>query len=127
MNRKTEDRAVIKYLHLKGMVASGINDYMLRTLTEIAPSYSYATVTWWIKEFEQGRDSVDDDQGHHDPEQQLRITLTLIMSLNIAETWDEPSHMSTVAMATIHHCGFKLVPYSPDLVCSNYLYPFWFF
>ena len=56
---KTEIRAVIKYLHLKGMTASEIHDDMLRTLAESAPSY--ATVTCWIREFKHGRDSVEDD------------------------------------------------------------------
>lgn len=38
-----------------------------------------------------------------------------------------PAHKSTVAMATIHHCGYKLIehpPYSPDLAPSDYhLFP----
>ena len=56
---KTEIRAVIKYLYLKGMSVSEIHDDMLRTLAESAPSY--ATVTRWIREFQRGRDSVEDN------------------------------------------------------------------
>ena len=58
-NGETEICAVIKYLHLKGMTASEIHDDMLRTLAESAPSY--ATVTRWIREFQRGRDSVEDN------------------------------------------------------------------
>ena len=56
---KTEIRAIIKYLHLKGMTASEIRDDMLGTLAESAPSY--ATVTRWIREFKCGRVRVEDD------------------------------------------------------------------
>ena len=56
---KTEIRAIIKYLHLKGMTASEICDDILGTLAESAPSY--ATVTRWIREFKRGRVRVEDD------------------------------------------------------------------
>ena len=56
---KTEIRAIIKYLHLKGMTASEIHNDMLGTLAESAPSY--ATVTRWIREFKRGRVRVKDD------------------------------------------------------------------
>ena len=57
--KKTKIRAIIKYLHLKGMTASEIRDDMLGTLAENAPSY--ATVTRWIREFKRGRVRVEDD------------------------------------------------------------------
>ncbi|XP_029641057.1 protein GVQW3-like [Octopus sinensis] len=56
---KTEYRAVIKYLHLKGMAPSEIHEDMLRSLTDNAPSY--ATVKRWVNEFQHGRESVEDD------------------------------------------------------------------
>ena len=56
---KTEIRAIIKYLHLKGMTASEIQDNMLRTLAGSA--LSYATVTRWIREFKRGRVSVENN------------------------------------------------------------------
>lgn len=56
---KTEYRAVIKYLHLKGMTSSEIHEDMVGTLAESAPSY--ATITRWVREFKRGRDSVEDD------------------------------------------------------------------
>lgn len=56
---KTENRAVIKYMNLKGMTASEIHADMVRTLADSAPSY--ATVTRWIRDFKRGRDSVEDD------------------------------------------------------------------
>ena len=56
---KTEIRAIIKYLHLKGMTALEIHDDMLRTLAESAPSY--ATVTRCIREFKHGRVSLEDN------------------------------------------------------------------
>lgn len=56
---KTEYRAVIKYLHLKGMTPSEIHEDMVRTLTDNAPSY--ATVKRWVNEFKRGRESVEDD------------------------------------------------------------------
>ena len=40
---KTEIRAIIKYLHLKGMTASEIRDDILETLAESAPSYGTVT------------------------------------------------------------------------------------
>ena len=49
----TEIRAIIKYLHLKGMTVLEIRDDMLGTLAESASSY--ATVTRWIREFKRGR------------------------------------------------------------------------
>ena len=57
--KKTEIRAIIKYLHLKGMTALEIRDEMLGTLAESAPSY--ASVTRWIREFKRGRVRVEDD------------------------------------------------------------------
>ncbi|XP_029634494.1 protein GVQW3-like [Octopus sinensis] len=56
---ETENRAVIKYLHLKGMTPSEIHKNMVRTLTDNAPSY--ATVKQLVNEFQRGRESVEDD------------------------------------------------------------------
>lgn len=55
---KTGIRAVIKYLHLKGMTASEIYDEILRTLTESVP----LDFTRWIRKFKRGRESVEDDK-----------------------------------------------------------------
>ena len=55
---KTEICAIIKYLHLKGMIASEIRGDTLETLAKSAPSY--ATVTRWIREFNRGRVRFED-------------------------------------------------------------------
>ena len=56
---KTEKRAVIKYLFLKGMSGKDIHDDVLKTLGEDASSYS--VVKSWIVEFKRGRISTADD------------------------------------------------------------------
>lgn len=56
---KFEHRAVIKYLHLKGLSANDIHMDMLQVLGDTAPSYS--TVTYWLREFERGRSSTADE------------------------------------------------------------------
>jgi len=54
-----ENRAVIRYLHKKGMTPKEIHDDMLSTLGTSAPSY--ATVKKWVAEFKRGRETLDDD------------------------------------------------------------------
>ncbi|XP_076068328.1 histone-lysine N-methyltransferase SETMAR-like [Oratosquilla oratoria] len=56
---KIEYRAVIKYLHLKGMSPSEVHKDMVQTLGDDSPSY--ATVKRWVAEFKRGRDSVKDE------------------------------------------------------------------
>ncbi|XP_029654075.1 uncharacterized protein LOC115227347 [Octopus sinensis] len=56
---KIKYRAVLKYLHLKGMIPPEIHEDMVRTLTENAPSY--ATVKRWVNENQCSRVSVKDD------------------------------------------------------------------
>ncbi|XP_029657069.1 protein GVQW3-like [Octopus sinensis] len=56
---KTEYRAVIKYLHLKGITPPETHEDMVKTLTDNVPSY--ATVKRWVNEFKRGRESVEDD------------------------------------------------------------------
>ena len=54
---KTEYRAVIKYLHLKGMSPSETYADMVNTLVDSAPSY--ATVKRWTSEFKCSMESVE--------------------------------------------------------------------
>ena len=56
---KKESRAVIKYLHKKGMKTKEIHDDMVKTLGEDSPCYS--TVKKWVADFKRGRESTDDD------------------------------------------------------------------
>lgn len=53
------NRAVIRYLGLKGLTPKEIHDDMVGTLGEKAPSYT--TVKKWASEFKQGRESLEDD------------------------------------------------------------------
>ena len=56
---KKESRAVIKYLHKKGMKPKEIHDDMVKTLGE--DSLCYSTVKKWVADFKQDRESTDDD------------------------------------------------------------------
>ncbi|KAF7642633.1 hypothetical protein LDENG_00254040, partial [Lucifuga dentata] len=56
---KQGERAVIMYLHKKGLKPKAIHDHMIATLGKDAPSY--ATVKRWSAEFKRGRQSLEDD------------------------------------------------------------------
>lgn len=56
---KTEKRAVIKYLHLKGLTQNEIAMDMKEVLGDNAPSQ--ATVYRWVAEFQRGRQSTEDE------------------------------------------------------------------
>lgn len=56
---KLEQRAVIKYLHKKGLTPKQIYDDMQSTLGQSCPSYTM--VKKWAAEFKRGRDSIADD------------------------------------------------------------------
>jgi len=56
---KTEQRAVIKYLHLKNMTPKEIHADMINTLGDTAPSYS--KVKEWCASFKRGRTSTEDE------------------------------------------------------------------
>ena len=56
---KISERAVIQYLHKKGLTPKDIHNDMVATLGKDAPSY--ATVKRWVAEFKCGRQSLEDD------------------------------------------------------------------
>ncbi|XP_046545536.1 protein GVQW3-like [Haliotis rubra] len=56
---KIGNRAVIKYLHMKGLTPTAIHADMVSTLGEDAPSF--ATVKRWAAEFRRGKESLQDD------------------------------------------------------------------
>ena len=56
---KIGERAVIQYLHKKGLKPKDIDSDMVATLGKNAPSY--ATVKRWVAEFKCGRQSLEDD------------------------------------------------------------------
>ena len=56
---KIGERAVIQYLHEKGLTPKDIHNDMVATLGKDAPSY--ATVKRWMAEFKRGRQSLEDD------------------------------------------------------------------
>ena len=53
------ERAVIQYLHKKGLTPKDIHNDMVAALGKDAPSY--ATVIRWVEEFKRGRQSLEDD------------------------------------------------------------------
>ena len=53
------NRAVIRYLGLKGLPPKEVHEDMIATLGEEAPSYT--TVKKWAAEFKRGRESLEDD------------------------------------------------------------------
>ena len=55
---KIGERAVIQYLHKKGLAPKDIHTDMVATLGEDAPSY--ATIKRWVAEFKRGRQSLED-------------------------------------------------------------------
>ena len=55
---KISERAVIQYLHKKGLTPKDIHN-MVATLGKDAPSY--VTVKRWVAEFKHGRQSLEDD------------------------------------------------------------------
>ena len=57
---KLEYRAVIKYLVKKGKCAKEINEELLATYPQCAPSY--ATVKRWTRLFKEGRKLIKDDE-----------------------------------------------------------------
>ena len=56
---KIGERAVIQYLHKKGLTPKDIHNDMVATLGKDAPSY--ATVKRWVVVFKRGRQSLEDD------------------------------------------------------------------
>ena len=56
---KIGERAVIQYLHKKGLTPKDIHNDMVATLGKDAPSY--ATVKRWVAEFKRGKQSLEDD------------------------------------------------------------------
>ena len=56
---KTEQRTVIKYIHLKNMTPKEIHADMINTLGDTAPSYS--KVKEWCASFKRGRTSTEDE------------------------------------------------------------------
>ena len=56
---KIGHRAVIQYLHIKGLTPKEIHEDMVATLRDNAPSYSI--VRKWTPDFKWGRDSLEDD------------------------------------------------------------------
>ncbi|CAK1596584.1 unnamed protein product [Parnassius mnemosyne] len=56
---KSEQIAVIKFLHMKGMKGKDIYDELNNVLGDCAPSY--ATVKNWVAEFKRGRTCVKDE------------------------------------------------------------------
>ena len=56
---KSEKRAVIKYLHMKGLSPQQIHEDMKEVLADDAPSQ--ATVYRWVAELKRGRQSTEDE------------------------------------------------------------------
>ena len=56
---KNGERAVIQYLHKKGLTPKDIHNDMVATLGKDAPSY--AKMKSWVAEFKRGRQSLEDD------------------------------------------------------------------
>ncbi|XP_055916969.1 protein GVQW3-like [Eupeodes corollae] len=56
---KLENRAVIKYIYLKGLETKEIKEEMDSTLETSCPSYS--TIKQWVSEFKKGRVSTSDE------------------------------------------------------------------
>ena len=50
---------VIEYLHKNGLTTKAIHNDMVATLVKNAPSY--ATIKRWVKEFKNGRESLQDN------------------------------------------------------------------
>ena len=63
---KIGERAVIQYLHKKGLTPKDIHNDMVATLGKDAPSY--ATVKRCVAEFKRGRQSLEDDPCPETPE-----------------------------------------------------------
>ena len=60
---KISPRAVIQYLHIKGLTSKKIHEDMVATLQDNAPSYSM--VKKWAADFKQGRNNLEDGHCYH--------------------------------------------------------------
>ena len=70
------ERAVIQYLHKKGLTRKDIHNDMVATLGKDAPSF--ATVKRWVMEFKPGRQSLEDD-----PHPGRPVTVVTLEMVNI--------------------------------------------
>ena len=61
---KTEYRAVIKFLVLEGQSSKQVEERLTSVYGQSSPSSS--TIKRWVKEFQRGRESLEDDPGQDD-------------------------------------------------------------
>ena len=61
---KTEYRAVIKFLVLEGQSSEQVEERLTSVYGQSSPSSS--TIKRWVKEFQRGRESLEDDPGQDD-------------------------------------------------------------
>ena len=59
-NGKTEYRAVIKFLVLEGQSSKQVEERLTSVYGQSSPSSS--TIKRWVKEFQRGRESLEDDR-----------------------------------------------------------------
>lgn len=118
---KTEIRAVIKYLHLKGMKGQDIHNDMVGTLGDSAPSY--ATVKRWISECKRGRTSTESEPNPGRPsdascQENIDAVQDMILS-NRRHTVRKIAETMGIGTATAHHIISEVLGYHK--VCARWV------
>ncbi|XP_030003909.1 histone-lysine N-methyltransferase SETMAR-like [Sphaeramia orbicularis] len=102
---KQELRAVIKYLHKKGMTPKEIHEDMVSTLGKECLAYS--TVRKWVAEFKQGRTSTEDDPRSGCPktsssDEQVDAIHCMVLS-DRRMTVQQIAKATDISVGSVHH------------------------
>uniref|UniRef100_A0A672ZDH7 Mos1 transposase HTH domain-containing protein n=1 Tax=Sphaeramia orbicularis TaxID=375764 RepID=A0A672ZDH7_9TELE len=100
-----ELRAVIKYLHKKGMTPKEIHEDMVSTLGKECLAYS--TVRKWVAEFKQGRTSTEDDPRSGCPktsssDEQVDAIHCMVLS-DRRMTVQQIAKATDISVGSVHH------------------------
>ena len=103
---KINERAVIQYLHKKGLTSKHIHNDMVATLGKDAPSY--AIVERRVAEFKRGRQSLEDDPR---PGRHVTVATTgMVNKVHDIVMTDRTSYRKIYSQYSWHFTG-KCIPF----------------